>query len=63
MDQEKMQTANRMMNAISKIPAQKQPRFTSMMECLLLGADMAQMETEHKPPLQDTSQNETRPSA
>lgn len=60
---QQMETAARMMNAISKIPAQKQPLFTTMMECMLLGADVAQLGTECKPPFLDTGQSAARPSA
>lgn len=60
---QQIETADRMMSAISKIPAQKQPLFTAMMECLLLGADMAELGTECKPPLLDTGQGAARPSA
>jgi len=63
MEHGKMLTADRMMSAIAKISEQKQPLFTSMMECLLLGADMAQMGAECKPPLPDTSESATRPRA
>ena len=59
---QQIQTADRMMNAIAKIPEKKQPLYTAMMECLLLGADMAQMGTESIPPLPDTGQSAVRPS-
>ena len=55
---QQIETADRMMSAISKIETPKQPLFAAMMECMLLGVDMAQMGPENKPQPQDMDQRE-----
>lgn len=41
----RMQSAERLMAAFSKVPEQTQPLLAAMMECMLVGADLAQVPT------------------
>lgn len=56
----RMQSAEKLMAAFSKVPEQTQPLLAAMMECMLVGADLAQAPNTRAsspaPPLQGAEQ-------
>ena len=46
----KLQNAEALMEVFSKIPEQRQPLFAAMVECMLVGADLAQARPAALPP-------------